>query len=80
MFTVLPSDTDWDNAISEAMRVLRTDGIMTLSIPKKETSSKEVLRKLRTNRLEQRELLNEDTTLDYVVVGKKARKSVRKAG
>jgi ubiquinone/menaquinone biosynthesis C-methylase UbiE len=80
MFTVLPSDTDWDNAISEAMRVLRTDGIMTLSIPKKETSTKEVLRKLRTNRLEQRELLNEDTTLDYVVVGKKARKSVRKAG
>ena len=80
MFTVLPSDTDWDNAISEAMRVLRTDGIMTLSILKKETSSKEVLRKIRTNRLEQRELLNEDTTLDYVVVGKKARKSVRKAG
>jgi ubiquinone/menaquinone biosynthesis C-methylase UbiE len=72
MFTVLPGHTDWSYTISEALRVLRRHGIMTLSVLKKETSSKKVLRKLSTNGLEPRELIDDDTTLDYVVISEKS--------
>jgi len=73
MFTVLPGvHTYWGDTISEALRVLRRHGIMTLSVPKKETSSKKVLRKLSTNGLEPRELIDDDTTLDYVVISDKS--------
>ena len=78
MFTVLPGHTDWGYTISEALRVLRRHGIMTLSVPKKETSSKKVLRKLSTNRLEPRELVDDDKTPDYIVISKEARKTIRK--
>ena len=54
----------------EALRVLRTRGIMTLSVPKKETSTEKLLRKLSVNGLEPRELVDDDKTLDYVVIGK----------
>ena len=50
MFTVLPSvHTYWGNTMHESLRVLRTHGIMTLSVLKKETSSKKVLTKLSIN-------------------------------
>jgi ubiquinone/menaquinone biosynthesis C-methylase UbiE len=77
MFTVLPSRTDWVDTISEALRVLGIHGIMILSIPKKETSNQELLRKLSMNGLEPGELIDHDTTLDYIVISKN-RKTVKK--
>jgi hypothetical protein len=72
MFTVLPCvHTYWGDTMSEALRVLRTHGMITLSIPKKETSSEELLRKLSMNGLELGELIDDDTTLDYIVISKK---------
>ena len=78
MFTVLPGHTDWGNTISEARRVLRRHGIMTLSVLKKETSSEKLLRKLSMNGLEPRELVDDDKTPDYIVISKEARKTIRK--
>jgi ubiquinone/menaquinone biosynthesis C-methylase UbiE len=71
MFTVLLGHTYWGDTISEALRVLRTHGIMTLSVLKKETSRENVLSKLSMNGLEPRELIDDDTALDYVVISEK---------
>jgi ubiquinone/menaquinone biosynthesis C-methylase UbiE len=72
MFTVLPSvQTYWGDTISEALRVLRRHGIITLSVPKKQTSGEKLLRKLSMNGLEPGELVDHDTTLDYIVISKK---------
>jgi ubiquinone/menaquinone biosynthesis C-methylase UbiE len=72
MFTVLPSvQTYWGDTISEALRVLGRHGIMTLSVPKKETSGEKLLRKLSMEGLEPGELVDRDTTLDYIVISKK---------
>jgi len=79
MFTVLPSvHTYWGDTMSEALRALRTHGIMTLSVRKKETSSEKLLRKLSMNGLEPRELVDDDKTPDYIVISKEARKTTRK--
>jgi hypothetical protein len=51
--------------------VLGTHGIMTLSVPKKETSSEKLPRKLRMNGLEPRGLIDDDTILDYMVISKR---------
>jgi hypothetical protein len=64
--------------MSEALRALRTHGIMTLSVRKKETSSEKLLRKLSMNGLEPRELVDDDKTPDYIVISKEARKTTRK--
>jgi len=72
MFTVLPSvQTYWGDTMREALRVLRRHGIMTLSVPKKETSGEKLLRKLGMEKLEPGELVDHDTTLDYIVISKK---------
>ena len=72
MFTVLPTvNTYWGEAMSEALRVLGRHGIMTLSVSKKETSGEKLLRKLSMNGLEPGELIDHDTTLDYIVISKK---------
>jgi ubiquinone/menaquinone biosynthesis C-methylase UbiE len=79
MFTVLPSvRTYWGNAIREGLRVLETHGIMTLSIPKKETSSRNILKKLSRSGLGPGELIDDEGALDYVVVSEKALKTVMK--
>ncbi len=79
MFTVLPDvHTYWGDTISEALRALGARGIMTLSVPKKETSGEKLLRKLSTNGLEPRELIDDDKTPDYIVISKEARKTIRK--
>ena len=78
MFTVLPGHTDWGYTISEALRVLESEGIMTLSVLKKETSSEKLLRKLNMNGLEPRELIDDDKTPDYIVISKEARETIRK--
>jgi malonyl-CoA O-methyltransferase len=80
MFTVLLSHTHWGYTISEALRVLRRHGIMTLSVPKKETSSQKLLRKLRMNGLEPRELIDDDTTVDYVVISGETPQNSQKIG
>jgi ubiquinone/menaquinone biosynthesis C-methylase UbiE len=72
MFTVLPSvHAYWGDTMREALRVLRRHGIMALSVPKKETSGEKLLRKLGMNGLEPGELVDHDTTLDYIVISKK---------
>ena len=80
MFTVLPGHTDWGYTISEALRVLRRHGIMTLSVLKKETSSEKLLRKLSMNGLEPRELIDDDTTVDYVVISGETPQNSQKIG
>jgi len=78
MFTVLLAPAYWGNTIRESLRVLRTRGTMTLSVPKRETSSEKLLRKLRKSRLEPRELIDRQTTVDYLVIGKRVRECVEK--
>ena len=79
MFTVLPGvHTYWGDTISEALRTLGTRGIMALSVLKKETSSEKLLRKLSMNGLEPRELIDDDTTLDYIVISEKALQNCQK--
>ena len=68
MFTVLLAPAYWGNTIRESLRVLRTHGTMTVSVPKRETSSEKLLRKLRESRLEPRELVDRQTTVDYLVI------------
>jgi len=51
---------------------------MTVSVPKRETSSEKLLRKLRKSRLEPRELIDRQTTVDYLVIGKRVRECVEK--
>ena len=68
MFTVLLAPAYWGGTIRESLRVLRTRGTMTLSVPKRETSSEKLLRKLRESRLEPRELVDRQTTVDYLVI------------
>jgi ubiquinone/menaquinone biosynthesis C-methylase UbiE len=68
MFTVLLTPAYWGGTIKESLRVLRTDGTVTLSVPKRETSSEKLLRKLRESRLEPRELVDRQTTVDYLVI------------
>jgi SAM-dependent methyltransferase len=71
MLTVLRCvHTYWGDTMSEALRVLRTHGMMTLSIPKKESSREKLLGKLSMNGLELRKV-DDDTTLDYIVISKK---------
>jgi ubiquinone/menaquinone biosynthesis C-methylase UbiE len=72
MFTVLASaHTYWGDTIKEALRVLETHGIISLSVPKKESSRKKMLRKLSRNGLGPGELIDDEATLDYVVVSEK---------
>jgi len=68
MFTVLLAPAYWGGTIRESLRVLRTHGTMTVSVPKRETSSEKLLRKLRESRLEPRELVDRQTTVDYLVI------------
>jgi ubiquinone/menaquinone biosynthesis C-methylase UbiE len=75
MFTALPSTKYSGNAISEALRVLKPSGAVALSVPKKETSSEKLLTRLSMNGLKALELVDHETSLDYVVIGKWARKS-----
>jgi ubiquinone/menaquinone biosynthesis C-methylase UbiE len=72
MFTALPAPAYWGNTIKEALRVLTTHGIVILSVPKKETSGEKLLRKLRKSGLEPQELIDEQTTPDCLVIGKRA--------
>lgn len=74
MFTALLGPTYWDDTIKEALRVLGTHGIMTLSVLKKETSSEKLLGKLRMHGLEPRGLIDDDTNPDYVVISKRPTK------
>ena len=71
MFTVLLGHTYWGDTISEARRVLGRHGIMTLSVPRKGLSSEKLLRKLSVNGLEPDGLIDDDKTLDYIVINKK---------
>jgi len=72
MFTALPAPAYWGNTITEALRVLTTHGTITLTVPKKETSSEKIVRKLRRSGLEPRELIDQQTVPDYLVIGKRA--------
>jgi len=73
IFTVLLGHTYGGDTISEALRVLGERGIMTLSVPKKGLSSEKLLQKLSVNGLEPDGLIDDDKTLDYVVISKKRR-------
>jgi ubiquinone/menaquinone biosynthesis C-methylase UbiE len=75
MFTALPNTKYSGNAISEALRVLEPSGAVALSVPRKETSSEKLLTRLGMNGLKPLELVDHETSLDYVVIGKRARNS-----
>jgi ubiquinone/menaquinone biosynthesis C-methylase UbiE len=71
IFTALPATAYWAISIREALRVLESDCIITLSVPRKGLSSEKLLRKLSLNGLEPGELIDDDTALDYMVISKK---------
>jgi ubiquinone/menaquinone biosynthesis C-methylase UbiE len=73
MFTVLSAPKYWGTTIREVKRVLAKQGIMALSVPKRETSSKRLVRELKWNRLEPLELIDQKTTPDYIVICKRIR-------
>jgi ubiquinone/menaquinone biosynthesis C-methylase UbiE len=80
MFTVLSGvHAYWGDTISEALRMLGTHGIITLSVPKQGSSSEKLLGKLSINGLESRELLDDDRTVDYLVISEKSPHNCRKS-
>jgi ubiquinone/menaquinone biosynthesis C-methylase UbiE len=72
IFTALPAPRDWADSIKEVLRVLESDGIITLSVPKKEISSEQLSKKLSMNGLEARELIDDQTTQDYLIISRRA--------
>ena len=69
MFTTLPAPALWAAAIREALRVLAATGIMVLSVRKSEISSEKLVAKLKRSRLDQRELIDQQETPDYIFIG-----------
>jgi ubiquinone/menaquinone biosynthesis C-methylase UbiE len=72
MFTAPPALAYWGNTIKEALRVLTAHGTVILTVPKKETSSEKLVRKLRRSGLEPRELIDQQAVPDYILIGKRA--------
>jgi ubiquinone/menaquinone biosynthesis C-methylase UbiE len=71
IFTALQAPTRWADSIREALRVLESDGTITLSVPKKEISSEQLIQKLGVNGLESREVVHDETTQDYLTISKR---------
>jgi ubiquinone/menaquinone biosynthesis C-methylase UbiE len=72
VFTALLAPRYWADSIREALRVLESDGIITLSVPKKEISSEQLPKELGMNRLEPRELVDDGITKDYLIISKRS--------
>jgi ubiquinone/menaquinone biosynthesis C-methylase UbiE len=72
IFTALLAPEYWADSIREALRVLESDGITTLSVPKKGILSENLPKKLSMNGLEPRELIDDQTTQDYLIINKRA--------
>ena len=72
IFTALLAPKYCADSIREAQRVLESDGIIILSVPKKEISSEQLSKELSMNGLEPRELIDDQTTQDYLTISKKA--------
>lgn len=72
IFTALLAPGYWADSIREALRVLESDGTITLSVLKKEISSENLPKKLSMNGLEPRELVDDRTTQDYLIISKRA--------
>ena len=72
MFTALPAQAHWSLALREALRALTDTGTLVLSVPKAEISAENLLANLTMNGLEERKLIDQEETPDYVFIGEKA--------
>jgi ubiquinone/menaquinone biosynthesis C-methylase UbiE len=71
IFTALPAPRYWGDSIREMLRVLESDGTITLSVQKKGISTEQLSKKLSMNGLEPRVLVDDQTTRDYLIIMKK---------
>ena len=79
IFTALLAPEYWADSIREALRVLESDGITTLSVLKKEISSEQLSKELSMNGLEPQELVDDQTTQDYLIISKRAARHIHEA-